>query len=81
MFSRDGVRAVGVDAVIAKAGVARMTLYRNFATKDALILDFLARREEVWANQWLIGEIRQRATEPARELPAVFGFFSEAISA
>lgn len=30
LFSREGVRAVGVDAVIAQAGTAKMTLYRNF---------------------------------------------------
>src|SRR5690348_12323025 len=36
LFSREGVRAVGVDAVIARAGTAKMTLYRNFPSKDDL---------------------------------------------
>ncbi len=37
LFSRQGTRTVGVDAVIGEAGVAKMTLYRNFASKDDLI--------------------------------------------
>ncbi|MGH3670835.1 MAG: TetR/AcrR family transcriptional regulator, partial [Pseudonocardiaceae bacterium] len=48
LFSRQGTRAVGVDAVIGEAGVAKMTLYRNFASKDELILAFLKRREVLW---------------------------------
>src|SRR5438093_2301590 len=40
LFSREGVRSVGVDAVIARAGTAKMTLYRNFPSKDDLILEF-----------------------------------------
>ena len=56
LFSRDGVRSVGVDAVIARAGTAKMTLYRNFPSKDDLILDFLHRREEFWTLGWLEAE-------------------------
>ena len=41
LFSRHGTRAVGVDRIIAESGVAKMTLYRNFASKDDLILAFL----------------------------------------
>ena len=41
LFSREGIRAVGVDAVTARAGTAKMTLYRNFPSKDDLVLDFL----------------------------------------
>ena len=50
LFSREGVRAVGVDAVIARAGTAKMTLYRNFPSKDDLIIEFLRRREELWTR-------------------------------
>jgi AcrR family transcriptional regulator len=35
MFYRDGIRAVGIDAIIAGSGVAKMSLYRNFPSKDA----------------------------------------------
>ena len=42
LFSRYGTRAVGVDRIVAESGVAKMTLYRNFASKDELIVAFLA---------------------------------------
>lgn len=38
LFYQDGVRAVGIDRVIAEAGVAKMTLYTHFPSKDDLIL-------------------------------------------
>jgi AcrR family transcriptional regulator len=31
LFSRQGIRAVGIDTIIERSGVARMTLYRHFA--------------------------------------------------
>jgi AcrR family transcriptional regulator len=77
LFSHNGVRAVGIDTVIARAGVAKMTLYRNFPSKDDLILDFLDRREELWTNEWLIAEVRERADSPAGQLLAVFDVFSD----
>ena len=52
LFSRHGTRAVGVDTIIAESGVAKMTLYRNFTSKDELILEFLRQRDERW-TRWL----------------------------
>lgn len=46
LFYRDGTRAVGIDRVIAEAGVAKMTLYTHFPSKDELILAVLQYREE-----------------------------------
>ena len=46
LFGRDGYHAVGIDRVIAEAGVARMTLYNHFKSKDELILAVLHRRDE-----------------------------------
>lgn len=77
LFSRQGTRAVGVDAVIGEAGVAKMTLYRNFASKDDLILAFLERRENVWTRDWLQGESRRRGDTPAERLLAIFDLFGE----
>lgn len=74
-FSRAGTRAVGVDTVIADAGVAKMTLYRNFASKDDLIIAFLQRREEVWTFDWLRAEVLARETAPRARLLAVFDVF------
>jgi AcrR family transcriptional regulator len=66
LFSREGTRSVGVDAVIARAGTAKMTLYRNFPSKDDLILDFLRRRES-----------QRRGETPRDQLLAIFDVFSE----
>lgn len=77
LFSREGVRAVGVDAVIARAGTAKMTLYRNFPSKNDLILDFLRRRERLWTQEWLQAESRRRGQTPREQLLAIFDVFAE----
>jgi AcrR family transcriptional regulator len=45
LFYQEGVRAVGIDRIIAEAGVAKMTLYTHFPSKDDLILAVLQHRE------------------------------------
>jgi AcrR family transcriptional regulator len=77
LFSRYGTRAVGIDAIIAQAGVAKMSLYRNFASKDELIRAFLALREDRWTREWLQGEVMRRADTPAEQLLAIFDVFGE----
>jgi AcrR family transcriptional regulator len=77
LFSRHGVRAVGVDTVIDRAGVAKMTLYRHFPSKDDLALEFLRRREELWTKKWLQGEVERRAATPEDRLLAIFDVFDE----
>ena len=77
LFSRNGLRAVGVDTIIAESGVAKMTLYRNFPSKDALILEFLRVREERWTRDWLQAEAERRATTPEGRLLAIFDVFDE----
>ena len=46
LFYQDGIRAVGIDRIIAEAAVAKMSLYKHFASKDELILAALKYREE-----------------------------------
>ena len=75
LFSHHGVRATGVDAIIAASGVAKMTLYRHFSSKDDLVVAFLERREARWTRAWLQGEVEQRAWSPADRLLAIFDVF------
>jgi len=75
LFSRHGIRAVGVDTVVAESGVAKMTLYRHFASKDDLVLAFLERREELWTRGWVEAETGRRATTPGERLLAIFDIF------
>lgn len=77
LFSRHGVHAVGVDMIVQRAGVAKMTLYRNFSSKDDLILDYLARRERVWTEEWLKAESSRRGRTPQERLLAIFDVFGE----
>jgi AcrR family transcriptional regulator len=77
LFSRHGVRSVGIDAIISHSGVARMTLYRHFASKDDLVLAFLERREQRWTRDWLQREAERRATAPREQLLAIFDVFDE----
>ncbi|MGH3782473.1 MAG: TetR/AcrR family transcriptional regulator [Pseudonocardiaceae bacterium] len=77
LFSRHGTRTVGVDAVISEAGVAKMTLYRNFASKDDLILAFLDRRETLWTHGWVRAQSQLRGDTPVQRLLAIFEIFGE----
>lgn len=52
LFYREGTRAVGVDLVVARSGVAKTSLYRHFPTKDDLIEAFLQREDETFWRQW-----------------------------
>src|SRR5436305_6793881 len=70
LFSRRGIQAVGIDAVIERSGVARQTLYRHFASKQDLVLAFLERREDVWTRTWLQAEVERRTPDPGRRLLA-----------
>ena len=77
LFSRRGVRDVGVDEVIASAGVAKATLYRHFPSKDDLVLAFLERREQRWTHEWLETEAKRRGATPEEQLLAIFDVFGE----
>jgi AcrR family transcriptional regulator len=43
LFYRNGIRAVGVDAIAEAAGTNKMTLYRHFSSKDELVAEYLRR--------------------------------------
>ena len=75
-FYREGIRAVGVDSVIADAGVAKATLYRHFPSKDALVLAFLERRDARW-RAWFAGAVERLSPRPAGRPLAVFDALGE----
>jgi AcrR family transcriptional regulator len=77
LFSARGVRDVGVDELVERAGVAKATLYRHFASKDELILAFLQLREERWTEGWLEASVRARGGTPEAQLLAIFDLFDE----
>lgn len=52
LFYRDGIRAVGIDTVIAESGVAKASLYRAFPSKDALIEAFVTELDQTFWARW-----------------------------
>jgi AcrR family transcriptional regulator len=70
LFYRDGFHAVGIDTVIAEAGVAKMTLYRHFPSKDELIAAYLERSNRE-VMDWLEDAVA-RVDDPRAKLVAAF---------
>lgn len=77
LFSRRGVQAVGIDAIVERSGVARQTLYRNFGSKQELVIAFLEEREALWTIGWLRAEVEVRTDDPVERLLAIFDVFDE----
>src|SRR5256885_4692954 len=75
LFSRRGIRDVGVDEVIETAGVAKATLYRHFSSKDELVLAFLERREQLWTREFVEAGGGSRCAPPEDRPPALLDGF------
>jgi AcrR family transcriptional regulator len=83
LFYRLSVRAVGVDMIVAEAGVAKTSLYRHFRTKDDLIAAFLQREDEDFWRVWdevahrHAGNAEGHAGDAEAELEAHMGWIGE----
>jgi AcrR family transcriptional regulator len=77
LFCRFGVQPVGIDWIVAEAGVAKTTLYRHFRSKDELAVAVLQLREQRWTREWLEDGVRQRGRTPEKQLLAIFDLFHE----
>lgn len=78
LFYRRGVRAVGVDLVVAAAGIAKTSLYRHFRTKDDLIAAFLQREDEDFWACW-DGVAARHAQDGEAELEAHMAWIGERV--
>ncbi|SAK94159.1 TetR family transcriptional regulator [Caballeronia hypogeia] len=67
LFYRDGVRAIGVDAVVERAGVNKMSLYRQFASKDELVVAYLERMDEGFRRRFE-ASVAKHPDDPAMQL-------------
>jgi AcrR family transcriptional regulator len=76
LFSRDGIRAVGVDAIVERAGVAKATLYKHFPSKDDLVLAWLRGHQARWLDR-LSSEVEGRAQNPLERLVVIFDVLGE----
>ena len=48
LFYAGGINSTGVDAIVARSGVAKMTLYKHFESKDLLVAAWLRRSSQLW---------------------------------
>ena len=71
LFERYGFVAVGIDRILAEAGVAKMTLYKHFRSKEQLIAAALELKDQRHRS-WLMGEVERRAESPRDRLLATF---------
>ncbi len=63
LFYRNGIRATGIDKVIAESGVAKVTFYRHFPSKNELIKAFLEYRHQLWMT-WFVDALRRHGALP-----------------
>lgn len=75
LFYAQGIAATGIDAITEKAGVARKSLYNNFASKDELVLAYLRDRHQEWLD---LHELRARGAQTTEEaVLAVFDAYTD----
>lgn len=76
LFYRQGIRAVGVESIVQQAGVAKISLYRSFDSKDDLVVAYLEyRNAEYWRQ---VDHIMARhAGHPRAQLRALFGYVAD----
>ncbi len=77
LFYAEGVRATGVDRIIAEARVTKVTFYRQFSSKDALILAYLDDRHRLWM-QAFEDVIRRHGSTLESIVPALQEWFESA---
>ena len=79
LFYRHGVRAIGVDTIIAQSEVAKTTLYRYFPSKDDLVVAYLEINDR---HYWrLFDEVVARSpNDPNQQLLAIFSWLDELIA-
>jgi AcrR family transcriptional regulator len=71
LFERDGFHATGIDRVLAESGVAKMSLYKHFGSKDALAAAALRHRSAALLAR--LDAAREAAPDPRDRLLSIFG--------
>jgi AcrR family transcriptional regulator len=77
LFSERGTRDVGIDTIVERSGVAKMSLYHHFRSKDDLIDAYLERRERLWTLDWMKSEIYRRESTAVARLLVIFDLLGE----
>jgi AcrR family transcriptional regulator len=76
LFYRNGIGATGIDELLAHAGVAKMSLYTHFGSKDRLTAEYVERTGQVWWA-WFDEQMALGPADPAARLVHVFDLLAE----
>jgi AcrR family transcriptional regulator len=80
LFQEQGVRAVGLQQIIDECGCGKSLLYREFASKDALVVAYLEQAQAEWSE--IIGAaLRPHAGDPAAQLVALVQSVADQLAA
>jgi AcrR family transcriptional regulator len=71
LLDKEGIQSVGINRLIAEAGVALMTLYRQFGDKDTLVAASLEHWSTDWL-QWLTEQLDRRGDDPEARFNGLF---------
>lgn len=71
LFCANGIAATGVDAVLREAGVAKMTLYKVFGSKDRLVEAVLETEGRRWRD-WFLPALMDGPEGPREKLDRIF---------
>ncbi|WP_018150542.1 TetR/AcrR family transcriptional regulator [Leeia oryzae] len=71
LFYQEGAHAVSVDEVVLRAGVNKMSLYRQFASKDALLMYYLQGRDKTFWG-YFETSIAKHPDQPAKQMQQFF---------
>ena len=75
LFYNDGIAATGIDAITARAGVAKQSLYNNFASKSDLVAAYINQRHDEWLGLYAAREATVHL--PKDKILAVFAAYDD----
>lgn len=77
IFYQEGIRATGIDRLIAESGVTKVTFYRHFPSKKDLIREYLEYRHSYWMT-WFADALQRHGNSTKAILPALSEWFGDA---
>src|SRR5258708_15869518 len=79
LFSLKGIRAVGVETIAAEADTTKMSLYRNFPSKDQLVAEWLREHDANFWQTWDAMASRY-PKDPRRQIKAAFALLAKHVA-
>lgn len=76
LFQTQGINSTGVDNIVAVAGTTKMTLYKYFHSKEALILEVLKQGHQDFQG-WLDAKLSSNTKKPSEKIQKLFDFIEE----